>query len=567
MTGIIARFSCWMLVVVALLATPIASYAQIGFGISVSVAPPELPFYEQPPCPDEGYIWTPGYWAYGDDDYYWVPGTWVLAPRPGYLWTPGYWGWGGDGYMFHAGYWGEHIGFYGGINYGYGYFGDGYDGGYWDRGVFNYNTAVNNVNTTVVNNIYNQTVVNNNTTVNNISYSGGAGGIAAQPTATQLVAARERHIQPTNLQVSHEYAAKKDPSQYVKVNAGKPVVAATPKPGIFQGRGVVSAAKTGRVPQSTTNVANGNTANNRSGNSNGISKTAINARADRPTAAQRPPADNINRPNSTGARTLDRNKPIVGNNKGANAFTTRSDRPPFAQHNSTNATASTSGGNSANGVSSRTAPNRWSSPQRNDRPAWANSKNDTGLSASNRSNRPPAGNTVQTYNNRPSSSSSHPSEVRSLSSPTYPPAKRGYSAPSHQSASSVSRDAYPAQRQPTTPQRSYSAPTQRSYSAPAQRSYAPQAPRQPATPQRSYSAPTQRSYSAPAQRSYAPQAPREPVTPQRSYSAPAQRSYAPQAPRQPAAARPSYPVPASRQGPSIPTGSSQQNNSDPHSKH
>jgi hypothetical protein len=525
MTGIIARFSCWMLVVVALLATPIASYAQIGFGISVTVAPPELPFYEQPPCPDEGYIWTPGYWAYGDDDYYWVPGTWVLAPRPGYLWTPGYWGWGGDGYMFHTGYWGEHIGFYGGINYGYGYFGDGYDGGYWDRGVFNYNTAVNNVNTTVINNIYNQTVVNNNTTVNNISYNGGAGGIAAQPTTTQLVAARERHVQPTNLQVRHEYAAKKDPSQYVKVNAGKPVVAATPKPGIFQGRGVVGAAKAGRVPQSTTNVANGNTVNNSSGNSNGISKTAINARADRPTSAQRPPADNINRPNSTGTRTLNSNKPIVGNNKGTNAFTSRSDRPPFAQHNSTNATASYSGGNNANGVRSKTTPNRWSSPQRNDRPAWASSnrsvitKNDTGLSASNRSNRPAAGNTVQTYNNRPSSSSSRPSEARSLSSPTYPPAKLGYSAPSHQSASPVSRDAYPAQRQPTTPQRSYSAPTQRSYSAPAQRSYAPQAPRQPATPQRSYSAPAQR------------------------------------------------PVPASRQDPSISTGSSHQNNSDPHSKH
>ena len=23
-----------------------------------------------------GLIWTPGYWAYGDDGYYWVPGAW-----------------------------------------------------------------------------------------------------------------------------------------------------------------------------------------------------------------------------------------------------------------------------------------------------------------------------------------------------------------------------------------------------------------------------------------------------------------------------------------------------------
>ena len=30
-----------------------------------SEPPPPLPVYEQPPCPVEGYIWTPGYWAWG----------------------------------------------------------------------------------------------------------------------------------------------------------------------------------------------------------------------------------------------------------------------------------------------------------------------------------------------------------------------------------------------------------------------------------------------------------------------------------------------------------------------
>ena len=49
-------------------------------GVSISIAPPVLPVYEQPLCPGPGYIWTPGYWAYGEDDYYWVPGTWVLPP-------------------------------------------------------------------------------------------------------------------------------------------------------------------------------------------------------------------------------------------------------------------------------------------------------------------------------------------------------------------------------------------------------------------------------------------------------------------------------------------------------
>src|ERR1700732_2580790 len=68
------------LIALVLLFLSAAAYAQIV--ISVSFAPPELPVYEQPLCPGDGYLWTPGYWAYADDDSYWVPGTWVLAPEP-----------------------------------------------------------------------------------------------------------------------------------------------------------------------------------------------------------------------------------------------------------------------------------------------------------------------------------------------------------------------------------------------------------------------------------------------------------------------------------------------------
>jgi hypothetical protein len=52
-----------------------ASFAQIR--ISVAFGPPALPVYDQPLCPGDGYLWTPGYWAWDDDggDYYWVPGT------------------------------------------------------------------------------------------------------------------------------------------------------------------------------------------------------------------------------------------------------------------------------------------------------------------------------------------------------------------------------------------------------------------------------------------------------------------------------------------------------------
>src|SRR5580704_1516833 len=89
--------------------------------VKVHVVPPELPVYVQPPCPTEGFLWTPGYWAWAPAGYYWVPGTWVMPPSAGVLWTPGYWGWANGAYLWHAGYWGPHIGFYGGVNYGYGY--------------------------------------------------------------------------------------------------------------------------------------------------------------------------------------------------------------------------------------------------------------------------------------------------------------------------------------------------------------------------------------------------------------------------------------------------------------
>src|SRR3984957_4108206 len=139
---------------------PSISFAQVG--VSIAIAPPVIPVYAQPPCPTEGFLWTPGYWAYGPAGYYWVPGVWVAPPRVGVLWTPGYWGFAGGLYGWHAGYWGPHVGFYGGINYGFGYGGVGFVGGTWAGGGFRYNTAVVNVNTTIVHNTYiDRTVVNN----------------------------------------------------------------------------------------------------------------------------------------------------------------------------------------------------------------------------------------------------------------------------------------------------------------------------------------------------------------------------------------------------------------------
>jgi hypothetical protein len=217
------------------LAIPVPSLAGvfIGVGVSVNIAPPPLPVYTQPMVPGPNYIWMPGYWAWGPAGYYWVPGTWVLAPRPGFLWTPGYWGWAPGGYLWHPGYWGPHIGFYGGINYGFGYFGVGFVGGGWYGGAFRYNTAVTNVNTTIVHNVYvDRTVINNynNTTINRVSFNGGAGGIQARPTATELAAQNEQHLRMTPQQTAHVRMAGRDRNLLSSVNHGQPSQLSTTQP-------------------------------------------------------------------------------------------------------------------------------------------------------------------------------------------------------------------------------------------------------------------------------------------------------------------------------------------------
>jgi hypothetical protein len=199
---------------------PAPTSAQVA--ISVRIGPPALPVYTQPPCPHDGYLWTPGYWSYGGAGYYWVPGVWVAPPRVGLLWTPGYWGFAGGLYMWHPGYWGPHVGFYGGINYGFGYTGVGFVGGHWMGGHFAYNTAVVSVNRTVVRNVYvNRTVIRNTTVVNRASFN-GEGGVMARPTARQESFAHERHFEPTANQLSHEHAAREDRNQFVSSNHGRP---------------------------------------------------------------------------------------------------------------------------------------------------------------------------------------------------------------------------------------------------------------------------------------------------------------------------------------------------------
>ena len=235
-------FALLLLAFPAALSSP--SSAQIAIGISVHLGPPALPVYEQPICPGPGYLWTPGYWAWSDDDgYYWVPGTWVVAPV-GMLWTPGYWGWNNGLYVWNAGYWGPHIGFYGGINYGFGYGGVGFVGGEWRGGAFFYNTAVMHVDTVHITNVYvNRTIIVNNES--HVAFNGGEGGAVARPTPAEEMAAREPHQPALAMQVQHEHAASQNRAMFASANHGAPAVAATARPGEFSGRGVVAAKAAG----------------------------------------------------------------------------------------------------------------------------------------------------------------------------------------------------------------------------------------------------------------------------------------------------------------------------------
>jgi hypothetical protein len=278
---------CTLLFTLVVLAMSATAQSQVS--ISVAFGPPALPVYEQPVCPGDGYIWTPGYWAWDGDDYYWVPGTWVLAPEVGFLWTPPWWGWADGVYLFHEGYWGPHVGFYGGIVYGFGYFGSGFEGGRWDHDHFFYNRSVTNINVVNIHNVYNETVVNRYTE-NHISYNGGAGGIEARPRPEEEMAARERHIPPARPQIDHEQAARGNRDLHASANHGRPPIAATARPGEFRGGSVVPAREAGAPYNPPANRGG-----NPSRGENNASRPAVHPKE--LPAYQRPAAPNTGNPN------------------------------------------------------------------------------------------------------------------------------------------------------------------------------------------------------------------------------------------------------------------------------
>jgi len=196
-------------------------YDESGTDVAVLDAPPSLPDDDQPPCPQDGYIWIPGYWAYrsgdlGGGDFYWVPGGWVQPPQIGVLWTPGYWSHAGGGFSFHAGYWGPHVGFYGGIDYGHGYPGEGFIGGAWQGNQYSYNRAVTNVDAALVRSTYNPTFSSN--PAGKASYN-GVGGVIAAPSSREREFADEPRIAATPAQQARAQQAARNPALIVRTAA------------------------------------------------------------------------------------------------------------------------------------------------------------------------------------------------------------------------------------------------------------------------------------------------------------------------------------------------------------
>ncbi len=221
---------------IALLLVSPETFSQVSVGVTISAgfAPPELPVYEQPPCPVDGYLWTPGYWAFADGDYYWVPGVWVDPPVVGYLWTPSYWLFVDGNYHWNRGYWGRHVGFYGGINYGFGYWGTGFCGGRWEGRHFRYNRAAANIYHNFMHHSYeDRSVVRENN--RRTSFNGGAGGIERHADKHEQQAFMEQHHASTTDQRSHMKAARSDRGQFVKENHGVPAHAAVKTTNDYRG--------------------------------------------------------------------------------------------------------------------------------------------------------------------------------------------------------------------------------------------------------------------------------------------------------------------------------------------
>jgi hypothetical protein len=149
--------------------------------------------------------------------------VWVPAPYEGALWTPGYWNFYGGHYLWHQGYWGRHVGFYGGVDYGFGYGGTGYYGGYWNGSHFYYNTAVSRVNGNANHYVYSHAAPRPAYGgYTRTAYAGGPHGVPARPQPAEIAAMHEHHTPALASQVQFRQQAQQNHAQAFNTNHGRP---------------------------------------------------------------------------------------------------------------------------------------------------------------------------------------------------------------------------------------------------------------------------------------------------------------------------------------------------------
>src|ERR1022692_3954390 len=71
-SSFLVRTACALALGLAVIAIPEIAVAQIS--VSITLAPPALPVYEQPVLAEEGGIWPPGFWDYDEGNFSGVPG-------------------------------------------------------------------------------------------------------------------------------------------------------------------------------------------------------------------------------------------------------------------------------------------------------------------------------------------------------------------------------------------------------------------------------------------------------------------------------------------------------------
>jgi len=127
--------------------------------------------------------------------------------------------------VFHPGYWGPQVGYYGGVNYGFGYLGVGFVGGEWRDHDFYYNRAAWRVDDRRIHDYYEDRrdwdrhwVERDSRT----SYSGGPGGIRHDPDQRERMAMRDQHIERTSYQEQHQREAMNNRNAYARFNGGRP---------------------------------------------------------------------------------------------------------------------------------------------------------------------------------------------------------------------------------------------------------------------------------------------------------------------------------------------------------